>query len=150
MPQRKALAPLIRKATAEDVESLAGLLEQLDYPTNVAEVRSRFDRLLTTSATGFLVAEGDGKVVGIASFHIFELIYRPRPQCRLTALVVRSDHRRQGIGAALVEAVEQAARERDCYRLELTTSPRRTEAIPFYAALGFTERPHRLIKVLDG
>lgn len=142
--------PLIRDATAADAESLPALLDQLGYATSVAEVRARFERLLATPKGGVLVAESAGTVVGLASFHIFDLIYRPRPQCRLTALVVDSHHRRNGVGAALVAAVEQVAREHDCYRLELTTRPGRGEAVSFYTALGFSERPHRFVKMLGG
>lgn len=142
-------APLIRAAAAADAESIPALLEQLGYATSVEDMRSRFERLLDTANSGALVAESGGTVIGLASFHIFELIYRPRPQCRLTALVVDADHRRYGVGAALVAAVEETARKHDCYRLELTTRPGRGEAIPFYTALGFTERPHRFVKLLD-
>lgn len=143
------MAPLIRTATSADADSLPVLLEQLGYPASTAEVRGRLERLLATPDSGVLVADGDEKVVGLATFHIFELIARPRPQCRLTGLVVSSDHRREGIGAALVEAVAQVARERNCFRLELTTRAGRPDAVPFYTALGFTEQPHRFVKLLD-
>jgi GNAT superfamily N-acetyltransferase len=139
---------MIRMATPADAPSLPTLLDQLGYPEGLGDVRSRLKRLLAGPESGVLVAESGGEVVGFGTFHFFELIYRSRPQCRLTALVVRFDHRRQGIGAALVDAIEQVARERGCSRIELTTRPGRDEAVPFYAALGFTERPHRLIKSL--
>jgi GNAT superfamily N-acetyltransferase len=129
---------------------VVGLLEGLGYPLKLDDARSRLKRLLATSDSGVLLADISGQVVALAAFHIFELIYRPRPDCRLNALVVRSDHRRQGIGASLVRAVEQLARERGCHRLELTMRPDRLEAVDFYAALGFSERPHRLVKPLDG
>jgi hypothetical protein len=47
-----------------------------------------------------------------------------------------------------VAGVESAAREADCFRLEVTTHPERTVALAFYEAAGFTRRPHRLIKKL--
>lgn len=139
----------IRQATPEDAESLLPLLDQLGYRSDLDEVRPRLERLLTTQDSSVLVTEHERELVGFATFHIFELIYRPRPQCRLTALVVRADRRRQGIGAALIQSVEKAAREQGCFRIELTTRMGRGEAIPFYTALGFAERPHRLVKVLD-
>ncbi len=138
----------VRPARVEDSDAVALLVAQLGYPTNREEVRRRLTRLLEASDVGVLVADRDGEVVGAASFHFFELLYRPRPQCRITALVVGSDHRRGGIGTALVEAVERAAREHGCWRLELTTRPERPEAMPFYTVLGFSERRHRLVKPL--
>ncbi len=79
--------PSIRRATANDSDSLAPLLAQLGYPTSTNEVRRRLKRLLETPEAGVLVAEARGEVVGVATFQILELIYRPRPQCRITALV---------------------------------------------------------------
>jgi GNAT superfamily N-acetyltransferase len=139
----------IRQATPQDAEPLLPLLDQLGYPSDLGETLPRLERLLAAQETGVLVAASDGRVVGFAAFHIFELIYSPRPQCRLTALVVHEDHRRRGFGAALVQAVEDAARERGCFRIELTTRTGRGEAIPFYTALGYTDRPHRFVKALD-
>lgn len=144
MPRRS-----IRPADPADASSLVDLLEQLGYPTAVNDIRARLKRLINAPDTGVLVAESAHELVGLAAFHIFDLIYRPRPQCRLTALVVHSRHRRRGVGTELVHAVEQLARESSCYRLELTTRSDRADAVPFYIALGFIERPHRLVKPLD-
>jgi GNAT superfamily N-acetyltransferase len=139
----------IRLATAGDGDCLPVLLEQLGYPTSADEARRRLERQLDATEAEVLVAEADGEIVGLASFYFLELLYRARPQCRITALVVRSDHRRRGTGRALMRAIERAARERGCFRLELTTRPDRPGALPFYRALGFTERPRRLVKALD-
>ena len=139
---------MIRAATPSDGVELVPLLEQLGYPTPPTELEARLERLLASQDAGALVAELDGRILGVATFHVFHLIYRPLPHCRLTALVMSSDHRRRGIGAALVAAVESQAIERGCFRLELTTRPGRGEAVAFYAALGFSERPHRLVKSL--
>ena len=82
---------------------------------------------------------------------MFDLIYRSRPQCRITALSVRADHRRRGIARALLAAVEAIAPQRDCFRVELTTRPGRADALSLYEACGFDDRPHRLAKRLgDG
>jgi GNAT superfamily N-acetyltransferase len=126
-----------------------GLIEELGYALGLDDARAGLTRLLAMSDSGAFVAERSGEVVGLAAFHIFEVIYRPGPDCRLNALVVRSDHRRQGIGSSLVQAVEQLARERRCHRLELTIRPDRPDAVGFYVGLGFSERPYRLVKPLN-
>jgi GrpB-like predicted nucleotidyltransferase (UPF0157 family) len=64
------------------------------------------------------------------------------------ALAVRAERRRQGVARALLEAVEAIARGRACFRLELTTRPDRDDALRFYEACGFAERPRRLVKPL--
>ncbi|MBV8735290.1 MAG: GNAT family N-acetyltransferase [Solirubrobacterales bacterium] len=144
-------SPAIRPARLSDGEQLLPLLHQLGYPTSGEEVSRRLARLIQAPSVGVLVAadhEGS-EVIGLGTFQIIELLERPAPQCRITALVVRADHRRRGIGAALVEAIAEVARQRGCFRLELTTRPDRQEALPFYTALGFTVRPHRLVMDLD-
>jgi ribosomal protein S18 acetylase RimI-like enzyme len=96
-----------------------------------------------------LIAEEGGRAIGFASFHTFELIYRPRPQARLTALAVDSAHRRLGIGRELLHAVEKAAQKRGCFRIEVTTRIDSHHAQAFYSALGYQERPMRYVKRLD-
>jgi GNAT superfamily N-acetyltransferase len=61
---------------------------------------------------------------------------------------VRADWRRQGVARALLGAVEAIARGRACFRVELTTRPDRDDAVRFYEACGFAERPRRLVKLL--
>lgn len=143
-------SPTIRRARVADSQKLVPLLEQLGYPASTSEVRGRLERLLARPDGDVLVAVvRDTDIAGVGSFQVIELLERPRPQCRITALVVDARHRRRGVGAALVQAIARAARERGCFRLELTTRPTRAEALPFYTALGFTVRPHRLVLELD-
>lgn len=50
---------------------------------------------------------------------------------------VRSDHRGQGYGRILMEAVIAKARELNLSRLELTSKPKREAANALYVSLGF-------------
>ena len=138
----------IRPARLADAAEVAVLLDELGYPTEVGEARAQIERFLGGDGTGVLVYEREGLAVGVAAYTAVPLLERPAPQCRLTTLVVASAHRRQGIARALVDAVEERARERGCFRLEVTTQPGRPEATPFYLGLGFEERPRRLVKML--
>ncbi len=54
----------------------------------------------------------------------------------------------QALAHDLIDAIESLARARSCFRLEVTTQPQRTDALGFYVALGFQERPRRLVKPL--
>ena len=139
---------LIRPARPQDAAAVAPLVEELGYRTDPREVRARLERIIHGADTGALVAELDGRVVGLATHSLTHLIYRPSPQCRLTALVVGAGQRRRGVGRALVAEVESVARRSGCDRLELTTRPSRSDALGLYAALGFERRPERLIKWL--
>jgi GrpB-like predicted nucleotidyltransferase (UPF0157 family)/predicted N-acetyltransferase YhbS len=140
----------VRPAHGGDAAAIAGLLGELGYATEAGEARARIERLSGSDDAGVLVYVLDREVVGLVAYHVFDLIYRPRPHCRITALVVRAGRRRQGLARTLLAALESLARERGCARIELTTRPDRPDALGFYEACGFSERPRRLAKVLDG
>jgi GrpB-like predicted nucleotidyltransferase (UPF0157 family)/ribosomal protein S18 acetylase RimI-like enzyme len=138
----------IRRARSSDAVAVAGLLGDLGYPTEVRDAAAQLERLLDREDAGVLLYEDDGEPVGLMTYHVFDLIYRPRPHCRITALAVSPQRRREGIARALVNAVEAIARGRACFRIELTTRPDRADALHFYEACGFAERPRRLVKPL--
>jgi len=138
----------IRPARSTDAGAVAGLLGALGYPTDADAAAAQLERLLDHDDSGVLVYVDDGNPVGLISYQVFDLVYRPRPQCRITALAVSADRRRQGVARALLQAVEAIARARACFRIELTTRPDRDDAARFYEACGFAERPRRLVKPL--
>jgi GrpB-like predicted nucleotidyltransferase (UPF0157 family)/ribosomal protein S18 acetylase RimI-like enzyme len=138
----------IRRARSSDAPAVALLLGELGYPTDVDDAAAQLDQQLDRDDAGALVYDDGGEPVGLITYHVFDLIYRPRPHCRITALSVRSDRRRRGVARALLEAVEAIARESGCFRVELTTRQDRDDALRFYEACGFEERPRRLVKRL--
>lgn len=138
----------IRLAGQRDTVAIAPLLGQLGYPTQADELGERLERLREHPNVRVLVAELDGEVVGVAAYQVIDLLERPDPQCRITVLVVDDRHRRRGVAYALLHTIEEAAIEDDCFRLEVTTRPDREDALAFYRAAGFDERPRRLTKPL--
>jgi GNAT superfamily N-acetyltransferase len=138
----------IRNAVAGDAADVTELLGELGYPDEVPDVRERLATLTARDDAGVLVAVIDGTVVGAAAYALMDLLERPDPQCRITALVVTEDQRRRGLARALVAAIEAVAIEHGCFALEVTTRPQRTAATRLYLALGFKERPRRLVKPL--
>jgi ribosomal protein S18 acetylase RimI-like enzyme len=139
----------VRSATPDDAADIADLLEALGYESTREDVDGRLRRLLSRSESGVFVAEIADKPVAVASYQLIDLLERGQPQCRVTTLVTDREHRRRGAATALIQAIESIARERRCFRLEVTTRPERADALDFYAELGFCERPHRLVKYLE-
>jgi len=139
---------VIRPAEAGDADAIAPLLGELGYPTHAPETSDRLRRLLDDLDAGVLVAEAGDEVLGVAAYDLVWTLHRSPPQCRITTLVIDARHRRRGVGKALIDALESLAYERGCFRLEVTTRPRRTDALAFYESLGFGDRPHRLAKAL--
>jgi len=139
----------VREARSVDAQRLTLLLEQLGYPTSSEAVARRLKRLATSKADHVLVAELDGKLVGLATVHVSLSIEHDRPAAKLSAIVVDETHRRRGVGEALVAAVEAEARARDCCLIFLTTAERRKGAHAFYRRIGFEETGRRFTRVLD-
>jgi len=139
----------IRVAGQRDTGAIVPLLGQLGYPTSALELGVRLERLADHPDAEVLVAELDGEVVGVAAYQLIDLLERPDPQCRITALVVDDRYRRRGVAYALLHTIEDCARDAGCFRLEVTTRAERADALAFYRAAGFDQRPHRLTKPLE-
>jgi predicted N-acetyltransferase YhbS len=133
----------IRSAQSRDAEAVADLLTQLGYPAGESEASERIAIWETTPHAEILVAELDGAVVGVTSVSAFPHLARPGRRARLASLAVDAAHRRRGIGAALVRAAEQLAREWDCDEMEITARRTRPDAPAFYPALGYEDRSAR-------
>ena len=138
----------IRDAQARDGAAIAALLGQLGYETDAEVVAPRLERLVIVGDR-VVVAELDDQVVGLAHLHASPTIEHERPAAKIGALVVHEAHRGEGIGRALVEAMETEARARRCVLLFLTTAARREAAHAFYVRVGLEESGKRFTKILD-
>jgi GNAT superfamily N-acetyltransferase len=138
----------VRDAEAADAQAIAGLLGQLGYPTQPATVEGRLERLRIVGDR-VIVAELDGRAVGLAHLQVAPAIELERPAAKIGALVVDEGHRGRGIGRALVETLEDEARTRGCEVLFLTTADRRGDAHAFYEQLGLEQTGRRYGRTLS-
>jgi GNAT superfamily N-acetyltransferase len=138
----------IRDAQASDGAAIATLLGQLGYETEAEAVAPRLERLVIVGDR-VVVAELEDEVVGFAHLHASPTIEHERPAAKVGALVVHELHREQGIGRALVGAMEAEARARRCVLLFLTTAAQREDAHAFYRRVGLEETGKRFTKLLD-
>jgi GNAT superfamily N-acetyltransferase len=138
----------IRAARRADAESIAALLGELGYPSDAPQVERRLEWIASDEASQLFVADVDGEVAGLAGLHVLPLVQRDEVGAELTAMVVGAAHRRKGVGAELLAAVEREARSRGCGRLVLSSADRRSDAHAFYERLGFESTGRRYIKFL--
>ncbi len=141
-------APKIREANPGDADAIAALLDALGYDVRAGEVRKRMTALRKSSEP-VLVADRGKQVIGCVSWHVTPVIHRPRPVGRITMLVVDEAERGQGIGTALVEAVEARLRKAGCGLVEVTSNMKRMRAHAFYDGLGYERSSYRFFKPLD-
>lgn len=79
----------------------------------------------------FLVAERDGEIVACGGLHVEGRV------AELSRIAVDPDHHREGFGTAILEGLEDVARERGCDRIVLTTAGRQRAATEFYPEHGY-------------
>jgi GNAT superfamily N-acetyltransferase len=137
----------IRDAEARDADAMSALLGQLGYPATGEALPARLERLQIVGDR-VVVADLDGAVVGLAQLHVSPTLEYERPAAKLAALVVDASHRGEGVGRALVEAMEAEARARRCELLFLTSAARREDAHEFYRRVGLEETGKRFAKSL--
>jgi N-acetylglutamate synthase-like GNAT family acetyltransferase len=68
----------IRATGTEDVVALANLMTELGYPTSVEDMRRSFEEISANPSYGTIVAEREGKVVGMAGLHGVRYAIRKR------------------------------------------------------------------------
>lgn len=94
--------------------------------------------------TSFAAEEG-GRLVGF----IVGLISQTDPdQAYCHFIGLHPDHRGQGVGRRLYQALFQAARARGCTRIGAVTSPVNRASIAFHRRLGFEAKPQA--EIIDG
>jgi GNAT superfamily N-acetyltransferase len=138
----------VRAASRADAPGIVTLLGELGYPSSEAEFLTRFERYAAADGAHMIVAEEGGEVLGLAAMQVMPLVHRDLPVARITAMVVRSDRRGEGIGRRLEEELEAIARREGCGRIDLTSRYRREEAHGFYRGLGFEDTSLRFVKDL--
>lgn len=153
----------IRPPTERDVEALARLYLQsakhhVSLDTNwyrIPEIESaaaHYRDLLTQpdDSNACFVADVDGNIAGLVET---KLAGRPpphsmlRPQLMATVdIVVSPDHRRRGIGSALMRRAEGWAAEQGCTGVMLDMLRANGVALAFYRNLGYEDHGALLVK----
>ena len=138
-----------RQAGAGDFDALLRLLAQMDESmygsraqASTSEVRALYNAVLKDPDQRLLLAEDGDRLVGSA--HLMVLRHLDRHLLRsgvLEGIVVDPEYRRRGVGAGLMRAAAEAARQAGCYKLALTSNLARTGAHRFYSRLGW-KRSH--------
>ena len=160
MPQ---LGIRIRPANLErDLGDLMRLFSQVDlyharrvpyvFRETEASVVDFVQRISHVPDHYLLGAEVGGRIVGMVYFFATESPSHPmfisRRYVMVDNLAVLDTHRRQGIGRALMQAIEATARELDISDIRLNVWEANAEALCFSKALGYETLSRCIIKRL--
>lgn len=132
-----SMEAVLRPAEARDVPRLAELSGQLGYPGSEKEFAARLESIRQSGATGVLVAEIDGDVVGWIQVSELEPSLVSGRSAQIVGLVVDELFRRAGVGRRLIAGAEAWARSRGHATLSVRSNAAREGAHDFYPRLGF-------------
>jgi len=105
-----------------------------------AEVRRDLIPALRRHPTTVIFLAYQGKnAIGIATCFLGFSTFSARPLLNIHDLAVLPDHRGQGTGRRLIEAVERKARDMDCCKITLEVQENNRRARQVYEALGFAQ-----------
>jgi len=131
----------IRPATEADAELLFGLILELAEYEKLADAVRGDPQVLRRSlfeqrAAEALIIEAGGEAIGYAIFFTTFSTFECRSGIWLEDVYVRPEHRRGGIGRAVMEHLAALALERGHVRLEWCALEWNEPALKFYAGLG--------------
>lgn len=119
--------PACRKLYVEGL--LAGKLAENDTGFDIGDIDSAY---VKPRGNQFWVAEAGGEVVGMIGVQAHEA------DCgEIRRLRVRTDHRRRGIGSALVEAALRFCQDKGYLKIQLDTFVERDAAIRLFEKFRF-------------
>jgi GNAT superfamily N-acetyltransferase len=134
----------IRAATDSDAEALARLSGQLGYPSDAETIAQRLRAIAGQRSGAVLVATEGASVLGFAQVVPQDFLIAA-PFVELAALVVDEQARGARVGAALLGAAEQWARERGFAMMRVRSNVIRKDAHRFYLREGYAENKRQAV-----
>lgn len=107
-----------------------------------------FQHNLSDPDIAYVVAEWDGKVVGIASCHVQSLLHHAARVGEVQEMYVDPALRSQGVGKKLLEELIRFAEGRGAVNLEVTSNQIRLDTHRFYEREGFRCTHYKLVRKL--
>jgi ribosomal protein S18 acetylase RimI-like enzyme len=105
------------------------------------EMERKYHAAIADPDALLLVAEEEGKVVGMAAGHVHRpSTFSTELAVEISSVYVRPSHRRRGVARALTAEVARFARRRGVDRMTLKTFAQNEEAVGAWARMGFEVR----------
>ena len=140
--------PPIRLATRDDVRAIAALSRtEIEHGLPWRWTPPRVQRAVADARTNVCVAEQGGSLLG------FGIMVYADDTAHLSLLAVNPDARRQGVGTALLQWLEQVAQVAGIARVQLEARHDNASALAFYRRHGYAQTdtvPGMYLGVADG
>ncbi len=137
----------IRPLKPGDITAVMQLHRELGwnpaFHADGSTLKQRLEALITEESALLLVAELGERVAGYIHGEIVTYLLFAGREMLVSELFVMADARGQGVGKALMNAIESEAVKRKCFRIcVLNSRERESYKRGFYPALGYEERSH--------
>ncbi len=128
----------IRKAGVDDLSSILDVLSQLSPTDGYRKtLKDILEEIINDYKYVLLVATVDKKVVATGMLVVrLNLSHGGKNVAYIENIVVDKEHRRKGIGEAIVAKLISNSRKLDCYKIVLDCS---VDAFHFYRKCGFAK-----------
>jgi GNAT superfamily N-acetyltransferase len=136
VPEEPARRAVVRAGAEADRDWVVDAARRLLGSEHQVHSRRQFH----VDAHELLIADLDGEPAGFLAWIV------DGDDCEV--LAIASDRPRTGIGSALLDGIDQIARDHGCRRLHLTTTDANVGAQRFYEARGWT-LAERLVGAVD-
>ena len=106
-------------------------------------------RLLVDDKFIALIARQDGRMIGALAAYELVKFEAERSEIYIYDLAVREEYRRQGVAAALIEAMKPIAAEKGAWVIYVQADPADAPAVALYDKLGLREEVYHFDINLD-
>ena len=137
---------IVRQGTQEDISAMCSLLSELfsieaDFSPDLQKQSTGLSLLLNDKSdlSIVLVAEKDDEIIGMCSVQTLISTAEGGPVGLLEDLIVRKEHRGNGIGTRLLSEIFRWCATKNISRLQLLRHLDNKRALKFYAGNGWAE-----------
>lgn len=128
----------IRKANEGDFPMLQVLYKELgDEKLNKDDLSRMFEKINSYPDCTIYIAEEDGKAIGTFLLLILDTMAHGNPSALIEDVAVSKDCQGKGIGKAMMQFAMEKCKEKNCYKVALSSMFKREAAHKFYESLGF-------------
>ena len=128
----------IRECEMTDVKAICELnAREMGYAYPEDKTDDKLRKILKSDKDKIFVALVDNTVIGYVHANDYDVIYAP-PMKNIMGIAVSNRFRKEGVGRALLAAVEAWARETGAWCIRLVSGAERTGAHEFYRHCGYS------------
>lgn len=132
----------VRAARLDDLEPMVDLLRLLftieeDFNVDATRQRQGLALLFREARACVLVAEAEGRVVGMCTGQLVISTAEGGPSLLVEDVVIATDHRGKGLGRELMAAMARWAGAQGATRMQLLADRNNLPALHFYERLGW-------------